>query len=250
MSTLIWIQYFYSKVLIRDLNVRGISPYYVAVGISLVLGFSVIYVLPTFGLFSLAEEHSLHNTKVAEASLLPLFVDDYDTSYEMFNDGRVGLLTIYEDIVDPENHCEFCLRIDYTPGAEGRAGLALAASEPLNLEGAQRLVVFARAQIGGDKVQLFAAGEKTDITLGDLSTSAKWAAVSEEITLKNSYRKYELDVSQGKLDNLTYLFGIELPKNDERTKVVLYIQGITIDDVGAERPTPLKAIDAEITMQE
>jgi hypothetical protein len=232
---------FIASLKIRNVGIKNISHYYVVAGLAIIFGAATFYFVPTLNLSSvIPDSHFSHNGNIAEAALLPLLVDDYDKTYEMFNDGKAGLVRTNSDTVDPENHCEFCLRIDYTPGAEGKAGIALASKEPLNLNGAERVVVFARAQIGGDKVKFFAAGEKTDAALGDLSSSAGWAAVSQEITLGNEWRKYEMDVSQGDLKNVGYFLGIELPKNDDRTKIVIYLQGVTVDGIDPERPIPLE----------
>ena len=224
------------------MGIKATSPYYILTGLAVIVVIAIMYIAPAVSSNLEPNGHSTHNSNVAEASLLPLLVDDYERTYEMFNDGKVGLLKLSNDMVDPENHCEFCLRIDYTPGVEGKAGVAIAPKAPLNLVGAERVVVFARSQIGGDKVQFFAAGEKTDAFSGDLSSSASWAAVSEEFTLGNQWRKFEIDVSQGNLSSIDYFLGIELPKNDDRAKTVIYLQGVTIDGIDPERPIPLEEV--------
>ena len=53
--------------------------------------------------------------------------------------------TVTNNFVDPDNNCEFCTRIVYSPGKEGEAGLAYRDST-LDLDKSQRLVFFMKSQ--------------------------------------------------------------------------------------------------------
>jgi hypothetical protein len=238
---------FIARIDTKNVGIRAISSYHVLFGLAIILGLVSAFAIPALSLNSSPSiEHDSdshdNNNNIAEASLLPLLVDDYDKTYVMFNDGKAGLVTISSNTVDPENHCEFCLRIDYTPGVDGKAGVAIAPKSALNLVGADRVVVFAKSNFGGDTVKFFAAGKKSSGSLGDLSTSATWAAVSEEITLLSQWRKFEIDISQGSLTSIDYLLGIELPKNPDRTQITIYLQGVTIDGIDPEKPIPLEDV--------
>ena len=68
--------------------------------------------------------------------------------------------SIDNNFVDPDNNCEFCTRIVYTPGNEGDAGVAYKDTK-LNLDNSQRLVFFAKGQTN-KQISFVAAGNDSE----------------------------------------------------------------------------------------
>ena len=83
-------------------------------------------------------------------------------------------LMIDNDYMDSTNSCEFCNKIEYTPGGVGKAGIAYR-NDKLDLEGNQRIVFFARGQQGGEEVSFIAIGRSiSGQNINDEDSLSKW----------------------------------------------------------------------------
>ena len=54
--------------------------------------------------------------------------------------------------LDANPSCEVCTFIKYIPGPIGKTGVAYKSAQPLDLTGAQRIVFFAKGELGGENV--------------------------------------------------------------------------------------------------
>ena len=175
----------------------------------------------------------------AEAAILPLDVKENFPLVEMNGDAETNPLQmkIDSDFIDPDEHCEFCYRIEYTPSATGKAGAILKSEKLFNLEDAKRLTFFARTESEDENVQFNAAG-KFDGAGKDAGASKimKFAFTSEKMKLKKDWQNYEIDLSGADLEGIEIGFGFAIEKSDLNASgkpMVIYLKGLTIDDLPA-----------------
>ena len=184
----------------------------------------------------------------AEAAILPLQVVDRFTEVQMEGDGESDSnMKVEEDFVDPENHCEFCTRVEYTPGSKGVAGFAFSSDEALDLTGAKQIRFWVMGEEGGETVKFMVAGTKKNLDAGqtrdlpDIFNTEIFARTSKEVTLKDDWTNYELDLREIDLSGITHPFGLELTKGSDGKSQLVYIKGIVFDD---EPLRPEHALDA------
>ena len=202
----------------------------------------------------LPARHEEHAQK-AEAAILPLMIRDRFTAKQMAGDAVSGsqFLKINEEFLDPENHCEFCTRVEYVPGPEGVAGFSYEDLIGLDLSGAKRASFWVMGEEGGEKIKFKLAGkslDKIEDKPGKLKSkltksifkSERFALTTEEVTLGDDWKKYEVDLSDVDLEEITHPFAFELSKNGVE-KQVLYIKGVIYDDEPAA--DPLATIEEE-----
>jgi hypothetical protein len=128
-----------------------------------------------------------------------------------------------EEFVDAENHCDFCIAVEYTPGPNGKAFVALWNSEPLDLYGADKLVFSARGEKGGERLVTFAAGSGAGGLLGE---EGGMFAASKDLILTEEWQRYEIDLESADLSKVTHAFAFEILKGNEGEKQVAYIDSI------------------------
>jgi hypothetical protein len=172
----------------------------------------------------------------AEAAILPLDVKESFHLVEKEGDARNSPASIKIDpeFIDPDEHCEFCYRIEIEPGATGKLGALLKANKLYNLEKAERVFLFARGESGGEDVQFNAAGKYVDGRVdGKVAKQMKFGFTSENIKLKNDWQRYEIDLSKADLNDISHGFGFEVVKSKLKASekpIVIYLKGITFDD--------------------
>ena len=155
-------------------------------------------------------------------------------------------LMIDNDYMDSTNSCEFCNKIEYTPGAVGKAGIAYR-NDKLDLEGNQRIVFFARGQQGGEEVSFVAIGKSTSgqtTNDGDLFPNGDFAITTKNVTLQNDWKRYEISLNKTKLEDVTLPFGFVITDN-ESPKQIFYLKGVTFDRKLAQNPLP--TVDTKIS---
>jgi hypothetical protein len=169
----------------------------------------------------------------AEAAVLPMDVKETFTTLERTGDGksRPSQFTIESEVIDPDNHCEFCYRIEFKPGATGKAGAIMKASKVYNLENAERMIVFARGEDGGEEVSFSAGGKMVEKRSGlAAQKELRFSFTSEKMKLDKDWRKYEIDLAQVDLKSITHGFGFEVAKSKTSDKpIVIYLKGMTYD---------------------
>ncbi len=187
-----------------------------------------------------AETTSTLSIGTAEAAILPLDVKDNFRVVEREGDAkeRPALIKIDAEFIDPDEHCEFCYRIEIQPGATGNLGAMLKANKLFNLDKAERVFLFARGESGGEDVQFNVAGKYVDGRVGGkVAKQMKFGFTSENIKLKNDWQRYEIDLSKADLNDISHGFGFKVVKSKLKASenpIVIYLKGITFDDQPAE----------------
>jgi hypothetical protein len=174
---------------------------------------------------------------VAEAATLPLDVKQTFRLLERNGDARDDpwRIKIDSEFIDPDEHCEFCYRIEIDPGATGMLGTTFKANKVFNLEGAERLTFYARGEIGGEDVRFRAAGKSVDgANARNAAEPVRFAFESEGTKLDRQWQRYEMDLSNADLTDITHGFGFEIDRsalNEPGQTVVIYLMGVTFDDL-------------------
>src|SRR5215212_5742655 len=205
-----------------------------------VLAVSVIAVLAgslmLTGIFSFdsiifSKEHK-YQVQEAGAQALPFEVRDRFSEKKLAGDANS--IKINEDFVDPEKHCEFCTLVEYTPGPRGVAGFAYENDEGLDLTGAKKMRFWVMGEEGNEKIKFKIAGKSLDNIqdrppsrpTNSILESESFTLTTEEVTLANNWKRYEVDLSGVSLDDITDPFGFELSKSNGAQKQVIYIKGL------------------------
>jgi hypothetical protein len=145
---------------------------------------------------------------------------------------KASLQVFDASVVDPDQHCEFCTILKYTPGQEGFAGIAYATDNPMDLSKAKRVTVIVRGEEGGEKIQLGIAGKKLKSN-GDV----KYVVKTKQITLTTDWTPIHIDLTKALKKNLidvTYPFEIQIAKS--KAKSDIYFKYVTFDVKPAVKP--------------
>ncbi len=173
----------------------------------------------------------------AGATQMPLNVKDVFKYRERGGDaiGGSSYFRMDEEFVDAENHCDFCIALEYTPGPSGRAHVALWNSEPLDLGGADKLAFAARGEKGGERLVTYAAGSDVGGLLAEEGAGSsressglggmRFSAI-KDLTLTAQWQTYEIDLQNADLSRVTHAFAFEILKGNEGEKQVAYIDSI------------------------
>ena len=144
-----------------------------------------------------------------------------------------------KDFSDPDNNCEFCTRMVYTPGSKDEAGLAYSDAK-LDLGDTQRLVFFAKAENPSEQVSFVAAGNDTSISATndtDIFSKIDFAVATENVTLTNKWQRFQIGLNDTNLNDAKYPFGIQFA-GDSGQKQTFYLKGVTLDSRPAQDPLP------------
>ena len=159
--------------------------------------------------------------------------------------------------LDANPNCEICTFIKYIPGPIGKAAVAYKSAQPLDLTGAQRIVFFAKGQLGGEKVAFVAIGKpsNTQPVSPNIFTNLSFAVISKNVTLTNDWRRYQLSLNGIDFKGITDQFGFIVSKVRTQSQVpssnsfyplddananhiVFFVKGVTIDNMPAINPLP------------
>lgn len=180
----------------------------------------------------------------AEAAILPLDVKETFRTIEKTGDAKnsPSRLDIEAEFVDPDEHCEYCYRIAFKSDGTGKAGAILKANKPINLEEAKSLIMFARGDNGEENVQFSVAGKELDVpSKSENIKELKFAYNSANIKLNKEWQKYEIDLSNADLSDITHALGFEIGESDLKDSgniIVIYLKGITFDTRTATQSLP------------
>jgi hypothetical protein len=197
--------------------------------------------------FAFYYDDLLADAHQASAVSLPISGIEHSKSQERAGDAKTGdaNLRIASDFVDPLNHCEFCPRIEYSTGPIGKAGIAYKSDNVLDLTGAKRVVFFARGERGGEIVNFVVAGKNTTTTtppnmqnLSDIFQNKKFGASTQDVSLANDWKKYQIDLTGIDLKDINLPFGF-IAKGKGAEKIVFYLKGVTYDTQPAQNPLPV-----------
>jgi len=194
---------------------------------------------------SLVEEHDVGHK--ASASKLPMDVRQVFYQHDKAGDanGSEKYLKINDNFIDPDNHCEFCARIEYNPGPRGEAAVFYKNDKAIDITGAKRVVFFAKGEKGDEAVQFMAAGSGLEgkQTGKELYQNEKTALKTQKVKLGNDWQRYEIDLSNASnLSKVTHAFGFNAYKGQQSTdsgKLVFYVKGILFDNNDPSNPLPI-----------
>ena len=176
-------------------------------------------------------------------------------------------LTTNTNVLTADGNCEICQLITFTPGPSGKAGIAYRSNNALDLTGAQRIVFFAKGELGGENLAFVAIGkDKTNgQTPNTLLASPKifkkltFAVTTQNVTLINDWKRYQISLNGIGLTGVTAPFGIIVTKDRHQTPpsssstnrpplddkdpnhIVFFLKGVTIDNNLAVNPLPVVA---------
>ena len=145
-----------------------------------------------------------------------------------------------KDYTDPDNNCEFCTAMIYTPGRDEEAGIAYKDIK-LDLEDSERIVFFARSDKPGQEVSFVAAGNDTTISSNndtDIFPKIDFAITTENVTLQDKWKRFEIGLNSTELDDASYPFGVQLTADGSNQKQIFFLKGVTIDSTSAQNPLP------------
>ena len=209
----------------------------------------------------------MFNFGQAEAISFPLRNIENFKSIDLAGDAANGTksLTINTNALTGDGNCEICQLITFTPGPSGKAGIAYRSNNALDLTGAQRIVFFAKGELGGENLAFVAIGkDKTNgQTSNTLSASPKifkkltFAVTTQNVTLVNDWKRYQISLNGIDLTGVTAPFGIIVSKDRHQTPpsspgknrpplddkdpnhIVFFLKGVTIDNNLAVNPLPV-----------
>ena len=173
----------------------------------------------------------------AEASTMPMQALDY-TLLDMERDGdaAAGPLVVKVDPGFLDEHCEYCFRINYSPSLAGKAGIAWKTAQPLDVQGAQRMVFWARGEYGGEQIRVSILGKpngtSTSIVDENLFDHVKFMSASETITLTSRFQVFQVEVPNVAADNfndVTHLVAIDIDSGSGVRTVAVYLKGFIFD---------------------
>jgi hypothetical protein len=152
-------------------------------------------------------------------------------------------LRIEENINDAEQHCEMtCKYIEYKPGSNGKAALAFTSSTPLDLSGAKKVHFFLMGENGGEKVKVKIAGKDPGVgKKADPLFKEKFELSTDEITLPNDWKRYEVPLDGVDLKKIKAPFGMELLKGKGSAQQVVYLKYIVYENAPVDERFLLSA---------
>ena len=223
--------------------------HFVLGGISIVIFIMLIYLLDDYSWFN-------GNNAVFAAATFPVRnVENLEKLYA--GDALNGALAIKYDTMSTTG-CEMCQIAIYRPNMadnKGVAPVAYSSNETLDLTGANRIVFFAKGELGGERLTFSAIGRPSESLPSTAPfTNITFALVTTNITLANDWTRYELSLNGTDLTNIEYPFGfivergrnnsaLEQPDGDNpplnnpsTSQITLYLKGITFDTDPAESP--------------
>lgn len=174
----------------------------------------------------------------ADASRMPLDVTEAFTSRQRGGDALGGPIYVQVDegFVDDDNHCEFCIALEYKPGPQGKALIAFTSVNPVDIGDAKKLTFAARGQEGGETLSIYVAGtkEKSSSGMDEAGPSGlehsglkgiKFSA-TDTITLGKAWQVYKLDLQGTGLSEVTHGFAFEVLKGKGNERQVVYLDSI------------------------
>src|SRR5918997_5377211 len=137
----------------------------------------------------------------------------------------------FEHWIDPEIHCEDCLRL-VMPRTGDKIGVAFSSTENYNFEEATKVSFYVMPGDEGGETLSFRAvgndrdnGTSTNIPADDLFVNQEFALTSQNVTLNQSWNYFEMSLEgvQEKLVNVKYPFAFEL---EQSRGDIIYFKGI------------------------
>ena len=198
----------------------------------------------TYLLFVLAEHPSnirndspLYHIIATDSTVVASDIED-TAIMEVQGEAKVKpKLTVDNDFVDPENHCDFCTRIELGPGKGHKTGIAYR-YDNLDWNDSKRIVFFARGEKGGENITFLAAGKSSNDSNSndpDIFPNIVFQIATETIVLDDQWKRYEISLINTSLMQSRYPFGFQITENTSDAMMVFYLKGVTLDRQSAEK---------------
>ena len=173
----------------------------------------------------------------AEAATMPMLALDYTLlDVERDGDAAAGPDVVRVNPGHLDEHCEYCFKIDYSPYLAGKAGIAWKTAQPLDVQGAQRMVFWAKGEYGGEQIRVMILGKPngtaTSIEDENLFDHVRFVSASETITLTSRFQVYQVEVPNVDAENfndITHPVAVEIDDGSGLRTVVVYLKGFIFD---------------------
>jgi len=146
-----------------------------------------------------------------------------------------GFFIITDTYVDTAS-CEFCTRIQYTPGENGVAGFSYLDENGFDLTNAKRVTFLAMGVSGDAEVKFMVGGKESPEQSNGVFKSQKFLKTTKSIKLDNNWQFIEIDIRNGNLKNITHPFALEINPAEGSGQIVFYIKNIFIDTQNPKNP--------------
>jgi len=213
-------------------------------GILAVIPFLLFTPIDGQNVFSISGNHN-HNQNAlfsnVDAAKGPVHISEVYASKNFAGDAitRPNYLKVTDSYINADAWCEMCVRVDYTPGSQGIAGMAYVNFKGLDLTSAKRITFFAGHATGDIKVKFLVAGKKidgVDASSDQIFKNTKFAKTTKYVTLSNVWKKYDIDLSNVDLGGVTHPFAFEVKPGTTPGPVTFYLDYVVYDDQTAKNP--------------
>jgi hypothetical protein len=214
------------------------SHFYIIVALASIVG-SIIAVPYISNFVAVSSSDPSRFTPIASAESLPFTVDHHVKIKEKTGDP----VRIEESMNEAERNCEMsCTYVQYTPGKQGKAGLAYVTDSPVDLTGAKKVHFFLMGDKGGERVNVKIAGKNpTGALKADNPFKEKFSKLSNGITLSNDWKRYEISLAGVDLKGITAPFAIEILKGKTSATQAIYFKFIVYENQAVDQRFVLAA---------
>ncbi len=188
------------------------------------------------------QNHLGHSTKNDKSDSVQISHVEHLTNLIRQWDAKIPTsFLLNSEFVDPDNNCDFCTLVNYTPATEHVAAIAYK-TDNLDLTNSKRVVFFAMGQKGKESISFLAAGKpEAARSTGENSNQSfifpgiSFSVLAPNITLSKDWKRYEINLYGVDLRNITYPFGFAI-KAKSSENLAFYLKGVTFDDKFALNP--------------
>src|SRR5918996_1105128 len=221
------------------------SNFYIIVALASILG-SVIATPHIANFANIANLDPPGFTQTASAQSLPHQVDHHVPIRERTGDP----VRVETQMTDADRNCEMsCIFVEFTPGRNGKAGLAYVGDSPMDLSGARRVHFFLMGDKGGEMVKVYVAGKSPSsgqnasgqLPSGQNASGLRPDSLFKEkfaktgaITLTNDWERYEISLAGVDLTGITAPFAIELLKGRNSAPQAVYFKFIVYENLAVD----------------
>src|SRR5919106_179434 len=234
------------------------SNFYIIVALASILG-SVIATPHIANFANIANLDPPGFTQTASAQSLPHQVDHHVPIRERTGDP----VRVETQMTDADRNCEMsCIFVEFTPGRNGKAGLAYVGDSPMDLSGARRVHFFLMGDKGGEMVKVYVAGKSPSsgqnasgqLPSGQNASGLRPDSLFKEkfaktgaITLTNDWERYEISLAGVDLTGITAPFAIELLKGRSSALQGVYFKFIVYENLAVDPRFALAANSTNAT---
>lgn len=196
-----------------------------------------------FAFTSTNSEHLVHEINGNRSDPIQLAYVEHIPNVLREVDAKVtSNLQIDSETLDPDDNCEFCTKVIYTPGKEGLAAIAYELDK-VDLTLSKRVVFFAKGQKGGEQIAFLAAGKTRGEGSGIVDNFDKeifpdqgFGIMTNKVTLSNHWHRYQISLNSNDLRDITHPFGFVMTEGKSSTNQIFYLKGVTFDKNYAQDP--------------